>query len=276
MDPEQARLPLFPKEHGASFMALHALLLGIVAGFAAGGRDVAGLLLALAFGVLTLPLTAAVSVMSRAAVAARAKRRAAELLMAMAVASTLALLHGPGRQLLVLGSTGVVLSGVYAIGRQMKGPRSVPAQLAAIACISLLAPLAWLLVAGSTPRWPLSAPAAFLAFGGTLPYVRERVRRRRFAELTLRERLAGGLPALSWQAATLAVAVGAAAADAVGWLAAVAFAPGAVKTFLALLRPERRPPIRSIGVVETVISTVFAVVVGIGLGLIPFQPGPIR
>jgi len=133
---------------------MHALLLGAVAGLAAGGRDLTGLLLAMAFGALFLPLTAAVSVWSHPKLAARARRRAVVLGLALALAGALALLHGPTRQLAAVGAAGAVLSGAYIAARARTGPRSVPTQLAAIAGICLLAPLTWLLMAGPTARWP--------------------------------------------------------------------------------------------------------------------------
>ncbi len=258
-----------PKEHGASFMSVHSLLLGVVAGFAAGGDDWAGLALALAFGVLFLPLTAAMSVITQPRLAAAARHRAAILGSLFAVVGALALLHGPLPELLVLGAVGVVLGGLYGLSRARTGGRSVPSQLAAIVSISLLAPLAWILIAGPTARWPLAAPAAFLAFGGTVPYVRERVRRRRFAELTLAERLGGGAVALGWQMVALGAAVGLALTGVVHPLLPLAFLPGATKTASALIRPERKPPIKRIGYLETAISTVFAVLAGIGLGIGP-------
>jgi len=261
-----AGLRLVPKEHGASFMSVHALLLGTVAGLAAGGRDLVGLLLAVAFGALFLPLAAAVTALSRPALSVRAKRRTAGLATALAVAGVLALWRGPAAQLLEVGGAGIVLGAAYAAARATKGARSTPAELAAIAGICLLAPGAWLLVAGATARWPLSGAAAFLAFGGTVPYVRERVRRRRFRELALRERLRGGLPALVWQAAVLLFAGAAAGVGLVGPLAAAAFLPGAAKTLGGILGPESRPPIRRIGYLETAVSTAFALLAGIGLG----------
>jgi hypothetical protein len=258
-----------PKEHGASFMSVHSLLLGIVAGFAAGGGDLAGLALALGFGALFLPLTAAISVISQPRSAAAARRRAAVLGALFATLGALALAHGPARELLTTGAVGVVLAGTYGLARKTTGPRSVPAQLAAIAGISLLAPLAWLLIAGPTARWALSAAVAFVEFGGTVPYVRERVRRRRFAAMTPAERLRGGATAIAWQVVALVAATTLAATGVVNPLVPAAFVPGAVKTIVALARPETKPPIARIGYLETAISTVFAVLAGIGLGIQP-------
>ena len=264
-----AELKLVPKEHGASFMSVHSLLLGIVAGFAAGGDDWAGLALALGFGLLFLPLTAAISVITQPRLAAAARRRAVFLGVAFVALGVLALVHGPGRELVTTGAVGVALAAAYGLTRRLTGARSVPSQLAAIASISLLAPLAWLLISGPTDRWPLSAVAAFVAFGGTVPYVRERVRRRRFAEMTLAERLRGGTIALAWQLVVLVGAVGLAIAGVVNALVPAAFAPGVAKTAVALVRPETKPPIKKIGYLETAISTAFAVLAGIGLGIAP-------
>jgi len=258
-----------PKEHGASFMSVHSLLLGVVAGFAAGGDDWAGFALALAFGGLFLPLTAAVSVITQPRLAAAARRRAVVLGAAFVVVGALALAHGPGRELALLGGVAMALGGAYAASRKATGARSIPTQLAAIAGICLLAPLAWLLIAGVTDRWALSAVTAFVAFGGTVPYVRERVRRRRFAEMSLAERLRGGAVALAWQAFALAGATALAVGDVVNPLVPLAFVPGALKTAIALVRPETKPPIKKIGYLETAISTVFAVLAGIGLGISP-------
>lgn len=257
-----------PKEHGASFMSVHSLLLGIVAGFAAGGDDLAGLALALGFGLLFLPLTAAISVITQPRLATAARRRAVLLGIGFAALGVLALVHGPALELGWIGVAGVALAGVYGLTRRMTGGRSVPSQLAAIASISLLAPLAWLLIAGPTDRWALSPAAAFLAFGGTVPYVRERVRRRRVS-LTLPERLRGGAIAIAWQVAALGVAAALAVTGVVNPLVPVAFVPGALKTFVALARPESKPPIQRIGYLETAIATAFAILAGIGLGVQP-------
>jgi hypothetical protein len=262
-------LKLVPKEHGASFMSVHSLLLGIVAGIAAGGRVWAGLALAIGFGALFLPLTAAVSVITQPRLARAARRRTVVLGAAFAAVGALALVHGPTLELLWLGGIGIALGGLYAASRAWTGGRSVLSQLSAIATIALLAPLAWLLVAGPTDRWPLAAPVAFLAFGGTVPYVRERVRRRRFPSMTVAERLRGGAVALVWQAVALAGAIVLAVTEVVHPLLPIAFLPGAAKVALAIGRPETKPPIRRIGYLETAISTAFAVLAGIGLGVAP-------
>jgi hypothetical protein len=201
-----ARLGLVPREHGASFMAVHALTLGAVAGLTAGPRGWTGLALAAALGLLFLPLTAAISVITHPRLAAAARRRAVGLGMGLALVGAAALVQGPLPELLALGVAGLAIGGAYALARMRAGPRSVPAQLAAIAGISLLAPAAWLLTAGATPRWPLGAVWAFPAFGGAVPYVRERVRRRRAGAMGLGQRLRAGALALGWQAATLALA----------------------------------------------------------------------
>jgi hypothetical protein len=260
-------LSLVPKEHGASFMSVHALLLGLVAGLAAGGNDLAGAALALALGALFLPITGAVSVLTHPRFAAAARRRLTVLGAVAAVVGALVLVHGPRAQLLAVGAVGVVLAGLYGALRTKTGPRSLPTQLAAIASICLLAPVTWLLVAGATGPWALGAPAAFLSFGGTVPYVRARVQRRRLGEQTLGQRLHGGAVALAWQVGALALAAVAVAGSAATVLLPVAYLPGAVKTFVGLGRPERRPPIKKIGYLETVVSTVFAVLAGLGLGL---------
>ena len=140
---------------------------------------------------------------------------------------------------------------------------------AAIACISLLAPLAWLLIAGSEGPWQLSAPVAFIAFGASVPYVRERVRRRKFKTMAPSERLRGGGLTLAWQALALLAAGAATVSGSTSPLLVVAFIPGAVKTAWTISRPETRPPIRHIGYLETALSTLFAVLAGIGLGLGP-------
>jgi hypothetical protein len=258
-----------PKEHGASFMSVHSLLLGVVAGFAAGGDDWLGLALALGFGALFLPLTAAVSAITQPRLAAAARRRTMALGAAFAGLGALALVHGPVLEILLIGAVGAGLAGLYGLARRATGGRSVLSQLTAIASISLLAPLAWLLIAGPTDRWPLSAAVAFVAFGGTVPYVRERVRRRRFPAMTLSERLRGGAVAIAWQVVAVATSLTLAAAGAVSVLVPIAFLPGAIKTVVALAGPERRPPIQRIGYLETVVSTVFAVLAGLGLGIQP-------
>ncbi len=264
---EASALSLVPKEHGASFMAVHSLLLGIVAGFAAGGNDLVGLLLAVSFGALFLPFTAAVSVASHPRLAAAARRRAVVVGLLEAGIAVLALVHGPMEPLLALSGAGAGLACLYAVSRSRTGPRSVPTQLAAIAGIAILAPYAWLLIAGAIGRWPLSGVAAFLAFGGTVPYVRERVRRRRFPDMSLGERLRGGAPAILWQVVALGGTTVAAIAGSLSPLVPIAFVPGAVKVVVALGRRETRPPIKRIGYLETAISTVFAILAGFGLGI---------
>lgn len=262
-------LPFVPKEHGASFMSAHALLLGVVAGISSGGRDWAGLAIAVVIGALFLPITAAVSAWSHPRLAAAARRRAVILGIALAAASILALVVGPVPELLATGAAGAALGGAYAVARAKSGARSIPTQLAAIAGITLLAPATWLLVAGPVERWELAAPVAFLSFGGTVPYVRTRVRRRNAADQQLGARLRGGIVALAWQAVTLAISVASAVAGVVAMLVPVAYLPGAAKTTLGIAMPERKPPIRRIGYVETAVSTVFVLLAGLGLAASP-------
>lgn len=261
-----ARPGLVPREHGASFMSAHALVLGLVAGLTAGSRGWEGIALAVASEAVFLPFTAAVSVITHPRLAPRARRRAIGLGAAVAALGGLALVHGPRPELLGIGAVGAALGALYALARVRAGGRSVPAQLAAIGGISLLASATWLLVAGPTPRWPLAAVWSFLAFGGAVPYVRERVRRRRLGPTGLAERLRGGALALGWQVIALALAWTLASQLEVTALAAVALVPGAVKTLLGIALPERSPPLRRIGYVETAIATLFAVLAGMGLG----------
>lgn len=256
-----------PREHGASFMSVHTLLLGVVAGFVSGGASWTGFALALVFGALVLPISGAVSVWSHPKLGARAKRRAAALLFVFGIAGVLSLLHGPAPQLLGLGVVGALLGGGYAMARTATGPRSILTELAAIGCLSLLAPLAWLLIAGPQTGWWASAPLSFLAFGGTVPYIRTRVRRRRFGDQLLAERLRGGWMALAWQAASLVVSAALAVGVPTSWLVVAAFVPGAAKTTIGIAGRERKPPIKHLGYLETAVSTVFAVLAGVGLGL---------
>lgn len=263
--PTAARLPLVSREHGANLMAVHALLLGLVGGLAAGSASALGILVAVLFLLLFLPLGAAVSALSRTPVRARARRRIVELAAGMLATGAVSLLVGPVAELVGLAVAAVALGAAYLVARRTTGHRSVVTELLAIGGISAFAPLTWLLVADATPGWELAGPVAFLAFAGTVPYVRERVHRRKETDLTLTRRLRRGMPAIAWQAVALVLAVLAAAASVATWLLPVAFVPGTIKTISGLAAPERRPPIKRIGIVETVVSTVFAIVAGIGL-----------
>jgi hypothetical protein len=260
---------LVPKEHGASFMAVHACVLGAVAGIASGGRDWVGLAVGVSVGALFLPIAGAVSVWSHPRFRARARRRVAILGAVLAVASAAALAVGPVPELLACGAVMAALGGGYALARTRTGARSMPSQLTAIASITVLGPVVWLLVAGATDRWQLAAPAAFLSFGGSVPYVRARVRRRRVPEQTLGERLQAGAAALGWQAAAVAAALAVAVAGVVAWLVPVAYLPGAAKTFAGIARRERRPPIARIGYLETAVSSLFVILAGLGLAAAP-------
>ena len=263
------KLPMVPREHGASFMSVHAWLLGLVGGLVAGGRDWAGLAISLGFAALFLPLAAAASFWSHKSLGAPARRRTVILLAAYAALGIAALGRGHVGNLLSLGAATVGVGIAYVIARAWKGPRSILAELAAIGGIALLAPLTWILIAGPARTWTLSAPAAFLAFGGTVPYVRERVARRTLGEIGVRARLARGTVAIAWQIVSVAAAGGIIAAGRANPLLVVALVPGAVKTIAALGARETRPPIRHIGYIETAVSTVFAILAGWGLGLGP-------
>jgi hypothetical protein len=250
-------------------MSVHALLLGIVAGIAAGGRAWAGLAVAVAIGALFLPITAAVSVWSHPRLADAARRRAGALGLVLGAACVAALLVGPARELVAIGVAGGVVGLAYGVARSKTGPRSVPTQLAAIAGITLLAPATWLLVAGPTARWELAAPVAFGSFGGTVPYIRARVRRRKDVEAPLATRLRGGALALGWQIVVLGGSAALALAGAVSTLVPTAYLPGAVKTGVGIAAPERKPKISHLGYLETAISTLFVVLAGLGLAAAP-------
>jgi hypothetical protein len=245
-------------------MSAHALLLGCTAALVAGGRDLAGAVLALLLGASFLPTTAAVSVLSHPRMAAPARRRLVILGAAGVALGLLVLAHGPAWPLVWVAAVGAPVGALYMLTRGRFGARSVPTQLCAIAGISLLAPTAWLLIAGDRGPWILAGPAAFLSFGGTVPYVRERVRRRRQGPTTLPSRLRGGAVAIVWQIAALGSAI--AVVPTAGWLLPVAYLPGATKTVAGIAMPERRPPIKRIGYLETAISSVFAMLAGIALG----------
>jgi hypothetical protein len=248
-------------------MSAHALLLGIAASVAIGRVDVAGLAIAAAIGTLFVPLAAAISVMSHRAMRAGARRRTVALVALEAALGLAALLRGPAASLVGVGIAGAAIAGAYALARIRTGTRSVLTQLAAIAGISLLAPATWLLSAGTRGAWPLSAVAAFLSFGGTVPYVRERVRRRRTPGPTLGQRIGHGGVALGWQTVAMGVALAFWAAGRATVLLPIAFVPGLAKTMVGIVRSERKPPIAHIGYLETAVSTLFAVLAGIGMGL---------
>lgn len=249
-------------------MSAHALALGLAAALTAGGVDIAGVLIAVALTALFVPLTGAISVLSHPAMRDAARRRAIALGCVGAAVGLAALVHGPASSLAWLVVAAALVAVWYAIARRRAGARGVVTQLAAIAGICLLAPATWLLSIGDRGPWALSAVAAFLSFGGTVPYVRERVRRRRTPDEPLGARLAAGWRALGWQAAALTVGVSLVALDRAGALLPLALVPGAVKTAAGIARRERKPPIQRIGYLETAVSTAFAVLAGIGLGVV--------
>jgi hypothetical protein len=249
-------------------MSAHALLLGLTAAISARGVDLAGALIAVAITALFVPLTAAISAMSHPAMRDAARRRFASLGAIGAALGLAALVHGPASSLAWLACGGSVIALWYGLARRRAGARAVVTRLAAIAGISLLAPATWLLCAGDRGPWWLSSLVAFLSFGGSVPYVRERVRRRRRQVEPLGARLVAAWPALAWQAVALVVGIALVSLDRAGPLLAVAFLPGAVKTVAGVARRERKPPIQRIGYLETAVSTVFAVLAGIGLGAV--------
>ncbi len=196
---------------------MHALLLGLIGGLVAGRvgwHALWGALCAAAFVAMLLPLAAAVAVWSHPALGPLARQRAWRLLPALAMVGAAALAIGPRAQIVALGCAGGGLGAAYLAVRRRWGPRSAGAELAAIAAIGLVGPLAWILVGGASARWYLAAPAMFLAAGGTVPYVRERVRRRPVRDLRLRRRVRRGAPALLWQAALAGLALAGAGAGA--------------------------------------------------------------
>ncbi len=256
-------------------MSVHAWIMGLVAsvtwvlhsarGEAFPGLSPTGILLSAAGLALFLLLAGAVSVWSHPSMRPAALGRLLGVGGGLALVATLALAHGPRGSLLTLGALALVPGAAYLLARRLTGPRSVPSQLAAIAGMAMVAPASALLASGY-PRAVLLWAAGFVAFAGTVPYVRERVRRRK-EELGLGQRVRRGSVALIWQAGALALA-------GLGWrsgvlhpLAAVAFVPGAVKTAAGILLPERRPPMSHLGYTETAVSTLFALLGGVGLGL---------
>jgi hypothetical protein len=252
-----------PKEHGAWFMLGHCLLIGSTV----SGSFGAPVLLVIAASVLVFVAMQGLKQLTRAfrrrehQIPMRVPWASVGFLLAAGVAGLAAVVGWDLKVLLVWGVASLVLTAVYAWVLFQRRERSLLGEWLGIFGLTMSAGTVWTAGNGGWGREALWLWAlAFLYFGGSVPYVKLRVKQMKTESHLLRAhfRLAG--TALLYTFVTLALIVFAGFNGMVPALAVVPFVLSLAKVVWVTLRRQGPMRVAHVGYSEVVFSTVFAVV----------------
>jgi hypothetical protein len=268
--PKRKAAPV-PKEHGAWFMLGHCLLIGA---FVAGSLTFPVLLIIVA-SVLSFMAMQGLKQLARAirnrehGVVVRLPKAAAGFLAVAVVAGATAVFGWNLYVLLVWGIVSLVITALYAWVLLRRKERSVLGEWLGILGLTLTAGAVW---TAGTGRLGLTAlllwVLAFLYFGGTVPYVRFRVKQMKNETARLEQRLVQARDAIVYSAITLGIVSLAALEDIMPLIAVLPFALSIGKALWTAGRGKAPQKIAHVGYSEAVFSTIFAV-----LTIVAFWPG---
>jgi hypothetical protein len=252
-----------PKEHGAWFMLGHCLLIGA---FVAGSFSVPVLLIILAC-VLTFMAMQGLKQLARAirrrehGVPVRLPRATAWFLAGAVLTGAAVVLGWNLGALVIWGILSIVITAAYAWVLLRRKERSVLGEWLGISGLTLSAGAVW---TAGTSRFGVEGlilwGLAFLYFGGTVPYVRLRVKQMKAEmSLSLKKRIGQARNALVYSVITLAAVTLAAITDIVPFLAVLPFVVSLLKVLWTGARGEGPRKIAHVGYGEAVFSTLFAV-----------------
>jgi hypothetical protein len=162
--------------------------------------------------------------------------------------------------LLLWGGVSFVLTLMYAWVLFNRKERTVLGEWIGIAGLTVSTAVVWSAGTGTLEKEALLLwVVAFLYFGGTVPYVKLRVKQMKLAEPSLPARLDIARPALVYTAISLVAVALAAYQQLVPWLVAVPFVLSLTKAVWAVFESRGPKKIAHIGYSEAVLSTVFAI-----------------
>jgi hypothetical protein len=252
-----------PKEHGAWFMLGHCLLIGALV----SGSFGIPVLLVIAASVLVFIAMQGLKQLTRALrqrehqIPMRVPWASLGFLLAAAVAGLAAVVGWDLKVLLLWGVASLVLTAVYAWVLFQRRERSLLGEWLGIFGLTMSAGTVWTAGNGGWGREALWLWAlAFLYFGGSVPYVKFRVKQMKAETTSLRSHLSYAKIALLYTFVTLAAVVFAGVNDLVPALVVVPFALSLAKVVWVTLRGQGPKRVAHVGYSEVVFSTLFAVV----------------
>jgi 4-hydroxybenzoate polyprenyltransferase len=162
--------------------------------------------------------------------------------------------------LLLWGAISLVLTLIYTWVLFKRKERTVLGEWVGIAGLTVSTAVVWSAGTGTIEKEALLLwIVAFLYFGGTVPYVKLRVRQMKSKGLSLPARLEIAQPALVYTAISLVAVALAGYQKLLPWLVVVPFALSLSKVIWAVFEDRGPKKIAHIGYSEAVLSTVFAI-----------------
>jgi hypothetical protein len=268
--PKRKAAPV-PREHGAWFMLGHCLLIGALV----GGSFTLPVLLIIVASVLSFMAMQGLKQLARAfrnrqhGVAVRLPKASAGFLAGAVAAGAAAVFGWNLYALLIWGIVSFVITAVYAWVLFRRKERSVLGEWLGITGLTLSAGAVW---TAGTGRWGTEAlilwALALLYFGGTVPYVKFRVKQMKKETHRLGSRMVQSRNATLYCLVALGLVALAALLDFIPFLAAVPFVLSLAKVLWTAVRGKGPQKIAHVGYGEAVFSTVFAI-----FTIVAFWPG---
>jgi hypothetical protein len=257
----KAKAPV-PKEHGAWFMLGHCLLIGA---FVSGVFRWPVLLVCAASFLVFLAMQG-LKQLARGyrnrdhGIPLRVPWPSVAFLTGAAFLGGVALIGWDLEVLLLWGGISLVLTLMYAWVLFNRKERTVLGEWIGIAGLTVSTAVVWSAGTGTLEKEALLLwVVAFLYFGGTVPYVKLRVKQMKSEGLSLSARFEIAQPALVYTAISLVAVDLAAYQRLVPWLVAVPFALSLAKVVWAVFESRGPKKIAHIGYSEAVFSTLFAI-----------------
>ncbi len=251
-----------PKEHGAWFMLGHCLLIGALV----SGSFGIPVLLVITASVLVFVAMQGLKQLTRAfrqrehQIPMRVPWVSMGFLLAAGVTGLAAVVGWDLKVLLVWGAASLVLTAAYAWVLFQRRERSLSGEWLGIFGLTMSAGTVWTAGNGGWGREALWLWAlAFFYFGGSVPYVKLRVKQMKTDSHSFQSHLRIARTALLYSFVTLAIVVFAEFKGLVPLLAVVPFVLSLAKVVWVTLRRQGPKRVAHVGYSEVVFSTLFAV-----------------
>jgi hypothetical protein len=257
----RAKAPV-PKEHGAWFMLGHCLIIGA----AVSGVFRWPVLLVIAASFLVFLSMQGLKQLARGyrsrehGIPMRVPWPSVAFLVGAALLGGIALIAWELDVLLLWGGVSLVLTLMYTWVLFKRKDRSLLGEWIGIAGLTVSTAVVWSAGTGTLAKEAfLLWIVAFTYFGGTVPYVKLRVKQMKSKGLSLPDRLEIAQSALVYTALSLVAVTLAAYQRLLPWLVIVPFGLSLSKVIWAVFEDRGPKKIAHIGYSEAVLSTVFAI-----------------